>query len=96
MTPVQLPERVYCSDVLFPMAVVGLANRRIKLYKLDGAPQEFNDIESPLKFQVFFTSFLCFCCTLNKDFESLVHALALLLVMTFFCFLEQMCVNFPQ
>uniref|UniRef100_A0A915D8Q8 Mitotic checkpoint protein and poly(A)+ RNA export protein n=1 Tax=Ditylenchus dipsaci TaxID=166011 RepID=A0A915D8Q8_9BILA len=51
LATIQLPERVYCSDVLFPMAVVGLANRHIKLYKLDGQPQEISDIESPLKFQ---------------------------------------------
>jgi len=46
-----LPERVYCSDVVYPMAAVGLANRQIKIYKLDGSPQEVKQIESPLKFQ---------------------------------------------
>uniref|UniRef100_A0A915EMA5 Uncharacterized protein n=1 Tax=Ditylenchus dipsaci TaxID=166011 RepID=A0A915EMA5_9BILA len=51
LATIQLPERVYCSDVLFPMAVVGLANRHMKLYNLDGQPQEISDIESPLKFQ---------------------------------------------
>ncbi|KAI1701936.1 mRNA export factor rae-1 [Ditylenchus destructor] len=51
LATIQLPERVYCSDMLFPMAVVGLANRHIKMYKLDGQPQEISDIESPLKFQ---------------------------------------------
>jgi hypothetical protein len=34
------------------MAVVGTANRHVKVYKLDGQPQEVKDIESPLKFQV--------------------------------------------
>lgn len=52
MATITLPERVYCSDMLFPMATVALANRHIKMYKLDGQPQEFSDIESPLKFQV--------------------------------------------
>lgn len=31
LATVQLGERVYCSDVLFPMSVVGLANRRMKV-----------------------------------------------------------------
>lgn len=40
------------------MAAVGLANRQIKVYKLDGTPQEVKQIESPLKFQVrYFTYF---------------------------------------
>ncbi|KAI6178179.1 hypothetical protein M3Y98_00472700 [Aphelenchoides besseyi] len=51
MANIQLPERVYCSDMLFPMAVVGLANRRVKIYKLDGTPSEVSDVESPLKYQ---------------------------------------------
>jgi mRNA export factor len=51
MATIQLPERVYCSDLVFPLAVVGLANRHIKLYKLEGTPQEFQDHESQLKYQ---------------------------------------------
>ncbi|KAI6202871.1 hypothetical protein M3Y94_00490700 [Aphelenchoides besseyi] len=51
MATIQLPERVYCSDMIFPMAVVGLANRRVKIYKLDGTPSEVSDVESPLKYQ---------------------------------------------
>lgn len=35
---IQLPERVYCSDMLYPMAVVALANRHVKIYKLEGQP----------------------------------------------------------
>lgn len=31
LATVQLGERVYCSDVLFPMGIVGLANRRMKV-----------------------------------------------------------------
>lgn len=48
----QLPERVYCADVDYPMAVVGTANRNIIVYRLEQQPQEFKQIESPLKYQV--------------------------------------------
>ena len=47
-----LPERVYCADVDYPMAVVGTADRNIYVYKLEGQPQEYKKIESPLKYQV--------------------------------------------
>ena len=33
------------------MAVFALADRHVKIFKLDGNPQELKDIESPLKFQ---------------------------------------------
>ncbi|VDO25882.1 unnamed protein product [Haemonchus placei] len=48
---ITLPERVYCADVLYPMAAVGLANRHIKVYNLENGPQEVKNIESQLKFQ---------------------------------------------
>ncbi|KAH9496823.1 Poly(A)+ RNA export protein rae1 [Bulinus truncatus] len=48
---IQLPERVYCADVKYPMAVVGLAGRAIVIYQLDVQPQEFKRMESPLKYQ---------------------------------------------
>lgn len=32
LATLQLPERVYCSDMLHPMAVIGLANRHIKVF----------------------------------------------------------------
>uniref|UniRef100_A0A183CDP4 ATP-dependent Clp protease ATP-binding subunit clpX-like, mitochondrial n=1 Tax=Globodera pallida TaxID=36090 RepID=A0A183CDP4_GLOPA len=51
LATIQLPERVYCSDMVFPLAVVGLADRHIKMYKLDGTPSEIQDVESQLKFQ---------------------------------------------
>lgn len=51
MATLNLPDRVYATDLLYPLAVVALGNRHIKQYKLDGQPQEFNDIESPLKYQ---------------------------------------------
>jgi mRNA export factor len=51
MATIQLPERVYCTDVMYPLGVVALANRHVKLYKLDGNPQEVQDAESQLKYQ---------------------------------------------
>lgn len=49
---INLPERCYCADVEYPMAVVGTANRHLIVYQLEGQPQEFKQIESPLKYQV--------------------------------------------
>jgi len=40
------------------MAAVGLANRMVKIYKLDHQPEEVKTIESQLKFQVSIFSFL--------------------------------------
>ena len=34
------------------MAVVGTANRHLIVYQLEGQPQEYKQIESPLKYQV--------------------------------------------
>lgn len=48
---IQLPERCYCADVDYPMAVVGTAGRNLIIYQLDGKPQEFKRVESPLKYQ---------------------------------------------
>ena len=48
---IQLPERVYCGDMLYPMAVIGLANKRLKIYRLDNEPAEVKDVDTPLKFQ---------------------------------------------
>lgn len=47
----QLPERVYCADVVYPMAVVGTAGRGVIIYQLENQPQEFKRMESPLKYQ---------------------------------------------
>lgn len=33
------------------MAVVGTAGRNLIIYQLDGKPQEFKRVESPLKYQ---------------------------------------------
>jgi mRNA export factor len=47
----QLPERAYCVDVDFPMAVVGTAGRGLIIYQLDPTPSEYKRIDSPLKYQ---------------------------------------------
>lgn len=51
MMTMQLPERVYCADVVYPMAVVGTSNRGIIIYQLENQPTEFKRMESPLKYQ---------------------------------------------
>jgi mRNA export factor len=35
----------------YPMAVVGTAGRGLIIYQLEGKPQEFKRVDSPLKFQ---------------------------------------------
>lgn len=44
-------EKVYCADVIFPMAIVSTAERGILVYQLNNQPQEYKKIESPLKYQ---------------------------------------------
>ncbi|KAK2194151.1 hypothetical protein NP493_2g14009 [Ridgeia piscesae] len=51
MLVINLPERCYCADVVYPMAVVGTAGRQVIIYTLETEPREFKRIESPLKFQ---------------------------------------------
>lgn len=51
MMSITLPERCYCADVDYPMAVVGTAGRTIIVYQLEGNPSEYKRTESPLKFQ---------------------------------------------
>jgi len=48
---ITLPERCYCADVDYPMAVVGTAGRGIIIYQLDNNPRQFKVAESPLKYQ---------------------------------------------
>lgn len=48
---INLPERCYCADVDYPMAIVGIAGRRLIVYSLENKPTEFKQTESPLKFQ---------------------------------------------
>lgn len=48
---VTLQDKSYCADVLYPMAVVSLANRAILVYSLENGVQPYKQIESPLKYQ---------------------------------------------
>lgn len=48
---ITVADRIFCADAVYPMAVVGLANRQIIVYKLEGGIQEVKQTESPLKFQ---------------------------------------------
>ncbi|XP_060833854.1 protein Rae1 [Rhopalosiphum padi] len=51
MMTINLPERAYCADVDYPMAVVGTASRGIVVYKLEGKPEMVKTVDSPLKYQ---------------------------------------------
>ena len=51
MMSLSMPERVYCADVDYPMAIVGTANRQIVVLQLEGKPSEYKKVESPLKYQ---------------------------------------------
>ncbi|GMT28281.1 hypothetical protein PFISCL1PPCAC_19578, partial [Pristionchus fissidentatus] len=51
MAQLQVAERIYSADVVFPMACVALANKGIVIYNLENGPQEVKQIESPLKSQ---------------------------------------------
>ena len=46
-----LPERCYCADVDFPVAVVTTAGRHLIVYQLENTPSEFKRFDSPLKYQ---------------------------------------------
>jgi len=45
------PERVYCMDVIFPLMVVGTAERHLLIYDLRKPTTVFRQFQSPLKFQ---------------------------------------------
>eukprot|EP00800_Vazella_pourtalesii_P008605 TRINITY_DN22342_c0_g1_i1.p1 TRINITY_DN22342_c0_g1~~TRINITY_DN22342_c0_g1_i1.p1 ORF type:complete len:358 (-),score=62.72 TRINITY_DN22342_c0_g1_i1:236-1282(-) len=47
----QLPERCYCIDVVYPLCVVGTAGRGVVLYSLENQPTLLKQIDSPLKYQ---------------------------------------------
>ncbi|XP_037948335.1 mRNA export factor-like [Teleopsis dalmanni] len=51
MLSLLLPERCYCADVDYPMAVVGSANKMISIYSLEGTPTLYAQEESPLNSQ---------------------------------------------
>ncbi|KAG9086908.1 hypothetical protein FRC06_002819 [Ceratobasidium sp. 370] len=48
---VDLPERCYTMDVVYPLLVVGMAERQIQLYNLTNPTTVFRTIASPLKWQ---------------------------------------------
>lgn len=48
---INLPERCYCADVCYPMAIVGTAGRGLIVYSLENGPNEYKRQESPLKYQ---------------------------------------------
>lgn len=52
MKVINMPERVYCADVLYPMAMVSCADKKLVCLKLENEPQEYHQkFESPLKYQ---------------------------------------------
>uniref|UniRef100_A0A1B0G674 Uncharacterized protein n=1 Tax=Glossina morsitans morsitans TaxID=37546 RepID=A0A1B0G674_GLOMM len=51
MLAINLPERCYCADIDYPMAVVGTAGRNLIIYSLENSPTEIKRQESPLKYQ---------------------------------------------
>jgi len=52
MMSIQCEERVYASDVVYPMAVSVLAGKKIKILNLENQPTVFNTMDSPLKYQL--------------------------------------------
>ncbi|RUS32495.1 WD40 repeat-like protein [Jimgerdemannia flammicorona] len=48
---VTLPERVYSMDVVFPLLVVGTAERNILIYNLNNPSVPYKTLQSPLKWQ---------------------------------------------
>ncbi|KAI0784157.1 Poly(A)+ RNA export protein [Abortiporus biennis] len=51
ISTVQLPERCYTMDVVYPLMVVGTAERHIQVYNLTNPTAPFKNILSPLKWQ---------------------------------------------
>ncbi|KZT41768.1 Poly(A)+ RNA export protein [Sistotremastrum suecicum HHB10207 ss-3] len=51
VSTVQLPERCYTMDVVYPLMVVGTAERHIQMYNLANPTTPYRVIESPLKWQ---------------------------------------------
>lgn len=50
MMTINLPERCYCADVDYPVAVVGTAGAVVIIYSLENSPSEYKR-ETPLKYQ---------------------------------------------
>ncbi|PCH42139.1 WD40 repeat-like protein [Wolfiporia cocos MD-104 SS10] len=51
ISTVQLPERCYTFDVVYPLMVVGTAERHIQIFNLTNPTTAFKTIASPLKWQ---------------------------------------------
>ncbi|CDS40383.1 mRNA export protein rae1 [Echinococcus multilocularis] len=51
MSSLDLNERVYCADAVYPVGVVGCAGRQIVVYTLEKGPEVAAQIESPLSYQ---------------------------------------------
>ncbi|KZT01555.1 Poly(A)+ RNA export protein [Laetiporus sulphureus 93-53] len=51
ISSVQLPERCYTLDVVYPLMVVGTAERHIQIFNLTNPTSPFKTIVSPLKWQ---------------------------------------------
>ncbi|KAL9921986.1 protein Rae1-like [Glossina fuscipes fuscipes] len=51
MLSLNLPERCYCADVDYPIAVVGTAGKNVIVYSLENTPTEFKRQEGLLKYQ---------------------------------------------
>eukprot|EP01113_Clastostelium_recurvatum_P025983 TRINITY_DN3119_c0_g1_i2.p1 TRINITY_DN3119_c0_g1~~TRINITY_DN3119_c0_g1_i2.p1 ORF type:complete len:345 (+),score=70.76 TRINITY_DN3119_c0_g1_i2:65-1099(+) len=51
VSTVNLPERVYCMDFGYPLAVVGTAERHVLIYDLRNPQVEYKRMVSPLKYQ---------------------------------------------
>lgn len=48
---VAMPERVYAMDIVYPLSVVAMADRKISIFDLRKPTQPFRQLESPLKLQ---------------------------------------------
>ncbi|XP_066903495.1 protein Rae1-like isoform X2 [Halyomorpha halys] len=59
---ISLPERCYCADVKYPMAIVGTASKNLIVYQLDCGPQEYSRPDYPLKLQM-----RCVSIFMNKE-----------------------------
>ncbi|KZV59679.1 Poly(A)+ RNA export protein [Peniophora sp. CONT] len=51
ISTVTLPERVYTMDVVYPLLVVGTAERHVQIFNLSNPTQPFKTMTSPLKWQ---------------------------------------------
>ena len=51
MLSLDIPERLYCADVDYPLAVVGCADRSALCLNLEGQPQLAKKDEPQLKYQ---------------------------------------------